>query len=528
MTTMAVIAFVTSTSAVTTNFNNVNVNPPCNSLTGTWNAAPGSSDRFVRIVSDVSGNGNLTAAWWLPNPTTNVSGTVGGSDNRQFRLPGLAAIVSTSPYMAKDKSGPAPVCSYLKFGADGWCLDPWCPEGPPPPAPSPPPPPTPNDPFTPMPNFVVPNAAAQGAFYPGGEPANFFMNNTGASGWVIHLSGGGWRFVNDGHDDNIVADGVSQTTPTYGADGRCYSGCDGILSNDPIMNPLFHTWNKVWIPITGTSFTGDVDKGPPYTRGKRVQIAVIQDLLDSYGMKGATNIILTGGSSGGLATYLTCDRVGAQIKAANPTARYTCLPDAGYFLHHNDINGGNSTSESFKRSYYGWNSTGGTNQACVAALKPTGDDWKCIFAEYVAPYIKSEMFVMQNLYDSWQINNILKIGCSGYNQPMTSCDTTQMSALEHYGSDMRAALAPITTNINIGMFTPSCIAHCQSVANEHPIALWYWPDRWSIVEANNQSIYPMSAFNAWYSGTDKGNTSKHVQQCAWSPETCNKLCPDWT
>jgi hypothetical protein len=36
--------------------------------------------------------------------------------------------------------------------------------------------------------------------------------------------------------------------------------------------------------------------------------------------------------------------------------------------------------------------------------------------------------------DSWQINNILKIGCSGYNQPMTGCSTTQMAALEKYGA----------------------------------------------------------------------------------------------
>ena len=127
-----------------------------------------------------------------------------------------------------------------------------------------------------------------------------------------------------------------------------------------------------------------------------------------------------------------------------------------------------------------------------------------------------------------QINNILKIGCSGYNKPMTSCNAQQMSALEQYGADMRTALAPLITNPAIGtppfcrdiatfatrssllkgtayrrvcsstdkigkrllcgatsdiqhstvgvagMFTPSCIAHCQSVENEHPMALWYW------------------------------------------------------
>ena len=297
------------------------------------------------------------------------------------------------------------------------------------------------------------------------------------------------------------------------------------------MNPLFHSWNKVWIPITGTSFTGDVavkKNSTGYVRGKRVQTAVIQDLLDNYGMKDATNVILSGGSSGGLATYLTCDRVAEQVKVSNPSARYTCLPDAGHFLEHDDIRGGNGTSNSFKISYYAWNSSSGTNQACVDAKKASGEDWKCIFAEHVTPYIQSEMFVMQNLYDSWQINNILKIGCSGYNKDLTSCSATQMTALEKYGADMRTALAPVTTNPNIGMFTPSCIAHCQTVANEHPIALWYWPDRWSIVEANNNTFYPMTAFNAWYSGTVTGKSSKHVQQCAWSPETCNKLCPDWT
>lgn len=69
------------------------------------------------------------------------------------------------------------------------------------------------------------------------------------------------------------------------------------------------------------------------------------------------------------------------------------------------MHGGNKTSQLFKNSYYGWNSSGGTNQACVQDKKAAGEDWKCIFAEHVTPYIKSEMFVMQNLYDSWQINN---------------------------------------------------------------------------------------------------------------------------
>jgi hypothetical protein len=141
--------------------------------------------------------------------------------------------------------------------------------------------------------------------------------------------------------------------------------------------------------------------------------------------------------------------------------------------------------------------------------------------------------VFQNLYDSWQINNILKIECGGFNQPywskpvpMTSCsaNATKMAALQKYGNALRTALAPAIASPKVGMFTPSCIAHVQSVQNEHPEALWDWPERWGI-----EGLTPQVAFNSWYSaGGVGGKVTKHVQECAWGPEKCNKLCPMWT
>ena len=46
-----------------------------------------------------------------------------------------------------------------------------------------------------MPHFIVLGAAAIGAVYPSGKPADYFLNYTGSSGWVIHLSGGGWHLL---------------------------------------------------------------------------------------------------------------------------------------------------------------------------------------------------------------------------------------------------------------------------------------------------------------------------------------------
>ena len=66
------------------------------------------------------------------------------------------------------------------------------------------------------------------------------------------------------------------------------------------------------------------------------------------------------------------------------------------------------------------------------------------------PFIQSSIFIFQNLYDSWQINNILRIGCSGYNKPMTGCSAAQMAALEAYGASMRTALAPAIAAPKVG------------------------------------------------------------------------------
>lgn len=268
-----------------------------------------------------------------------------------------------------------------------------------------------------MTTIEVPGAAVAGAIYPDHSPAKFELNFTGSQGWVVHLSGGGWRFLSnkttsiDGSVPELSPDGVKFRTvtddticaPPSTAHG-CYGYCDGILSTDPHINPLFHDYNKVFVPISGTSFTGNRDSLSPYpVRGARILKAVIDYLQTQYNMSSATDVITTGGSSGGLATYLVCDRVGDMVKAANASTRYSCLADAGFFMDHPDASGQPSTSPEFEESFYAWNSSGGTNQGCIDHYTPKGTPEKCIFAQYVLPFIKSPLFVMQNLYDSWQV-----------------------------------------------------------------------------------------------------------------------------
>lgn len=498
----------------------------CN-LAGVWNINVNSPGHAISLtITQAPGSGNFSLAW----EGNHADGQMTGSHNMEFNS--YVGRVSASPYADPATKASAPDCTFLNFTMGArWCREPFCEGSPTPTPPSPQPDPPANNPETLMVNVVVPGAAAIGAVYPNGEPANYFLNYTGSAGWVIHLSGGGWRFLKpqNGAADasmlsSLTSDGIEHLDGSAGDIGHCYGKCDGVLSDDPKINPLFYSFNKVWIPISGTSFTGDRASDQPYpVRGKRIQEAVIRDLQARYHMNAASDVILTGGSSGGLAVYLTCDRVGDLIGKANATTRYTCLADAGFFLDHPDINGKPSQSPSFEESFVAWNSSGGTNQDCIAHYTPLGTPEKCIFAQYVFPFIKSSIFVMQNLYDSWQVNNILRIGCAGYNKPMDSCNAAQMSALEAYGATMRIALSPAIASPKVGIFAPSCIAHCQSVSNEHAAALWEWPARWGI-----EGLTPQKAFDVWYAAGGVGGTgTKHVQACDWG-SSCNPLCPMWT
>ena len=103
---------------------------------------------------------------------------------------------------------------------------------------------------TPMTTETVPDAVAKGAVFPGGQPWQYQLNNnTASTGWIIHMSGGGWNFMKNSSVE-AVQDGTKKRDGTnFDSNAGCYGICDGILSNDQADNPDFHAYNKVFILI---------------------------------------------------------------------------------------------------------------------------------------------------------------------------------------------------------------------------------------------------------------------------------------
>ena len=96
----------------------------------------------------------------------------------------------------------------------------------------------------------------------------------------------------------------------------------GIFNTDPALNPDFHNASAVFIVYCSSdSHAGNAttaQSGLDWSfHGKDIVHAVISDLLAEVGgLAGTADMVLTGGSAGGMATFLNADYVKGLVAAA--------------------------------------------------------------------------------------------------------------------------------------------------------------------------------------------------------------------
>lgn len=160
----------------------------------------------------------------------------------------------------------------------------------------------------------------------------------------------------------------------------------------------------------GASFTGyRADPWPVpgnasaslYFRGIRNLDATLDALFATYGMDQAELVILTGGSAGGLSTFLHLDHVQERVTQHSPTARVVGEPVCGFFLDHgNDGFAPANVTYTLQMQYvYNMqNSTGSLSTECQQYYGPD-NAWKCIMAPHATPFIKTPWFALQSRFD---------------------------------------------------------------------------------------------------------------------------------
>ena len=294
-----------------------------------------------------------------------------------------------------------------------------------------------------------------------GTPAIYYHAKgfgSGANKWFLHQQGGGWCYDLDGC--------VGRSKGSLGstkADPKTRTLDGGYFSWDNSSNPLMYNWNKVELRYCdGASLSGD--KASPtnvsgtilHFRGRAILDAEIDHLLHVNGMQQATDVIVSGCSAGGLATFLHCDHWAAAIADATRAsskgpAKVACMPDSGFFLDEDR----SPQYHSKMRNVYSFqeSSAAGLNAACVDAHKgDAGGAWKCIFAQWSSQHIQTPTFPMQSQYDSWQTGNVIGGADAG-----KSAAETQNT----FGKNLTSlVLADLLSAPQHGIFLDSCHHHC--------------------------------------------------------------------
>jgi hypothetical protein len=127
-------------------------------------------------------------------------------------------------------------------------------------------------------------------------------------------------------------------------------------------------------------------------------------------------------------------------------------------------------------------------------------------AQYTLPYIKTPLFVSNSLADSWQLSNIMDLGCDpASNKP--PCSAQQLAYFVNFRQVMINALSPLLSSPTQGAFLQTCETHVV----EDTDGSW----NRTLVAGQTQA----ATFLSWYNGDN--SKSHQAVDCAWP---CNKSC----
>jgi hypothetical protein len=313
-----------------------------------------------------------------------------------------------------------------------------------------------------------------------------------------------------------------------------YGGA-GPVGADPTQNPSFAQFHRVilWY-CDGGSFTSDrtepieVNGSKVWFRGKRNLDAMLAYLRDEFGLAQATQVLVSGGSAGGLSAYIHADYIRASLfpPSSSNLIKFRAAPISGYFLNHRTMNGTLAHEANMRFVYSMMNSSGGVNRACAAHYGV--QSWRCIFANESWSFSTTPTFALNSALDAYQISDILDFPnkqCAGLNvgapkipgPQMSRCTAAELATLAQYERDFMHDLqsSPAFRRAGNGGFIESCVEHCLAMGAG-----------WNIVQQNNVTI--QQAVSAWWDAPNGAPALGHWHlPCtirSSAPGQCNPSC----
>lgn len=357
-----------------------------------------------------------------------------------------------------------------------------------------------------------------------GSPYGFFFNpsKTNSTKWTISIEGGGWCY------DEQLCYNRSKTKLGSSKYFPATAGCACMNSDDG--EGLETDCNCLYMPYCdGASFSGyrPETRAVPGVPGAEITFRGIRNLdavLDwafENGLRDATQFVLTGGSAGGLSTFLHADRVAARVRTEAPKCKkIVAAPVVGYFLDHGNFlnTTGTPNTPSWKNATYTtwmryiyqmqnltFGTDGGLTEACQKEFP--NDPGLCFMSPHMQNTIQTPFYIFNSKFDAWQLNNIFQSpfvtkseqqGVLQYGKvnPLLSPFLLSLRLESHAPTppqDFMKQFEPVRKSGRNGAFITSCICHGCA---------WY-----NQTSLNVDGKSPYRAYARWMAGLDSGDSA---------------------
>lgn len=344
---------------------------------------------------------------------------------------------------------------------------------------------------------------ANGAACLDGTAPTYYIMRGDREKFYLHMEGGGWCIS---LADCAKRAGTSTGTSKFNGAATDFQGIvDGwggwYLSNSTAINPMMASWTKVLVNYCdGASWAG-FNSTPTFYQGKQLHFkgranldGVIDALKADTALKfgSATDVVVSGGSAGGLSTYLHTDRF---HDALPPSTKVVGMPDAGFFMD-NAVSVASGWRAQVIWAAHAQNTSASANPQCLAIY--TGvEEWKCFFAQYVAPFVRSPIFALQSMYDAYQTSAEIKSRSPSIVNPYAVNLTATLEASLALQSDGK-------TQKN-GAFLDAC---------------WHHGGAWPSLQVEGTAAW--DAMAVWYKG---GGGKRYWKEAAPGGFPCKTCCP---
>jgi hypothetical protein len=309
-----------------------------------------------------------------------------------------------------------------------------------------------------------------------GSPGIYYADMTSSSNeWIIYLVGGGMC----GSEASCAQRKRTRlgTSTLWASDLDFSTAVPDVVSRNATKNPHFHGFNRVFVPYcSGDLWTGRQTASQAnglLFAGAHIVDAVRKALPIDVGSAGASRILLTGDSAGGIGAIYHADSFYDVFVGQGVTVQ--AAPRGGFIFPQVLYSGAdavNATEPSTRlpQNLDWWNGTWVVSQQCTA---DHGSEY-CAYPSSLVKYMKTPVFVIEALTD-----NVVTSAPFGSLPASESAGKTAF--LNAWAANMTAA---IHANLkpNDGAFAPACFMHIE-FAHEVPridgkgyddvLAAWY-------------------------------------------------------